>query len=153
MWLCNSEMYSMKIGCISFFDSQLLNKIYGVYDLINIKLRISVVYQVLWVSKNLFSNGFANLGFVHHGTACVSAAVRCMIHTELFHQRLEAFFVIIVVLKLLAIGTVNEIFAVGIFKPGFVEWIYFFCNGNFANSILGLARHYIKVPFERRVRT
>ena len=32
----------MKIGCISFFDSQLLNKIYGVYDLINIKLRISV---------------------------------------------------------------------------------------------------------------
>lgn len=37
----------MKIGCISFFDLQLLNKIYGVYDLINIKLRISVVYQVL----------------------------------------------------------------------------------------------------------
>ena len=76
-----------------------------------------------------------------------------MIHTELFHQRLEAFFVIIVVLKLLAIGTVNEIFAVGIFKPGFVEWIYFFSNGDFANAILGLAGQYIKVPFERRVRT
>lgn len=54
-----------------------------------------------------------------------------MIHTELFHQRLEAFFVIIVVLKLLTIGTVNEIFTVGIFKPGFVEWIVvvkLFCN-------------------------
>ena len=38
------------------------------------------------MSKNLFSNGFANLGFVHHGTACVSAAVRGVIHAKLFPE-------------------------------------------------------------------
>ena len=99
------------------------------------------------MSEYLFSYGFSNLCFVHHGAARISATVRCVIHAELLHQRQKLFFVIVVILELLAIGTVNKLFAVGIFKPGFVEWIYFFSNGDFANAILGLAGQYIKVPF------
>ena len=99
------------------------------------------------MSEYLFSYGFSNLCFVHHGAARISAAVRGVIHAKLFHQRQEVFFVIIVVFVLFTVGTMNEIFAVGIFKPGFVELKYFFSNRNFANAALGLTGNYIKVPF------
>lgn len=77
----------MKIGCISFFDSQLLNKIYGVYDLINIKLRISVCLSSLVSVQESFFEWF------RESWLCASWNCMCICSSEVYRDMKKCDFI------------------------------------------------------------
>ena len=97
------------------------------------------------VSDDLLDHGLIYMRFCQHGDTGVSCIMGLVVEANLLHEGCKIAVVIISVIKVLLIGGVEKVFALGTFKPCLVEWEHFVCYGNFSQTVLCLAGDHIEV--------
>lgn len=93
-WPCCAGMKITFIQDICSGKSEEINRI---YKFVNIQLSVGIIQQVLGMAHDFLFYGVSYFSLVHQWTAWISAAMRCVIHTEPFHKRRKALFIIIVI--------------------------------------------------------
>ena len=98
------------------------------------------------MTDDFFDNCLIDMCVSHHGDGGMTAAVGRSVNMQAVQQRLKEVAVIIVIGKVFAAHGVDQVFATGaVVVPAFIEGENFGCDGNFSNSVCGLAVHDIKV--------
>ena len=82
-----------------------------------------------------------------HGNAGMACVVGRVLHVVFFHQRIPIGVAVVEVVKVLPLGSAEQIFARRALEPRFVEWQQFVGNRHFADAVFGFGSNYIKVLF------
>ncbi len=140
------------VSCFLFVKKKALhwtNHVDAINECLNVQVGVHALCQAhsAGMTGNLLLNGRSNPGIGHHGNAGMACVVGRVLHVVFFHQRIPIGVAVVEVVKVLPLGSAEQIFARRALEPRFVEWQQFVGNRHFADAVFGFGSNYIKVLF------